>query len=118
MTWTYDYSDRPRPSYRIQDGSDDGDVAECWDEDVAKAIVAAMNSVEHSTTAIVAPEPAKAAERRWGVWRTHGKTDVWTALDGEWDEIAAKAKAAGWNDGRYGSHYRYEARPLPETEEK
>lgn len=41
--WTYDYLDRPRPCYRIQDGSDDGDVAECWDQDVAKAIVKAMN---------------------------------------------------------------------------
>ena len=43
MMWTYEYRDRPRPCYRVLDGSDDGDVAECWDEDVARAIVQAMN---------------------------------------------------------------------------
>ena len=43
MAWTYEYRDKPRPCYRIQDGSDDGDVAECWDEDVAQAIVEVMN---------------------------------------------------------------------------
>jgi hypothetical protein len=43
MLWTYEYRDKPRPCYRIQDGSDDGDVAEAWDEDVARAIVEVMN---------------------------------------------------------------------------
>ena len=44
MPWTYEYRDKPRPCYRIQDGSDDGDVAEAWDEDVAQAIVALNNA--------------------------------------------------------------------------
>ena len=43
MPWTYEYRDKPRPCYRIQDGSDDGDVAEAWDEDVALSIVHTMN---------------------------------------------------------------------------
>jgi len=44
--WTYEYRDKPRPCYRIQDGSDDGDVAEAWDEDVAQALVDAMTDRE------------------------------------------------------------------------
>jgi hypothetical protein len=43
MAWTYEYRDAPRPCYRILDGSDDGDVAECWDKDVAESFVRAMN---------------------------------------------------------------------------
>ena len=43
MPWSYEYRDKPRPCYRIQDGSDDGDVAEAWDEDVAQTFVEAMN---------------------------------------------------------------------------
>jgi len=61
--WTYEYLDKPRPCYRIQDGSDDGDVAEAWDEHVAKTLVGVMNPWEDVkdewTPAIRAAHPTR-----------------------------------------------------------
>jgi hypothetical protein len=44
-TWSYNYMDKPRPCYRLQDGSDDGDIAEAWDAPVASLLVAAVNAL-------------------------------------------------------------------------
>lgn len=61
--WTYEYRDKPRPCYRIRDGSDDGDVAEAWDEHVAKTLVGVMNPWEDVkdewTPAIRAAHPTR-----------------------------------------------------------
>jgi len=61
MMWRYEYRDKPRPCYRILDGSDDGDVAECWDEDVARIIVDSMNAAneppKQPTAVVVAARP-------------------------------------------------------------
>jgi hypothetical protein len=71
MPWTYEYRDKPRPCYRIQDGSDDGDVAECWDEDVAQAIVEVMNvrcrwhSTERTPCRVCHPVSSDWLDRAW-----------------------------------------------------
>lgn len=69
-----------------------------------------------------APEPAKATERRWGVWVADPADAGWY----DYDDIpvaASEAEAragAVWlaaTDGEPRGCIRYEARPLPETEE-
>ena len=57
--WTYEYRDKPRPCYRIQDGSDDGDVAEAWDEDIAQAICDALNDRRTAETLRLAVRRAR-----------------------------------------------------------
>ncbi len=90
--WSYEYRDKPRPCYRIQDGSDDGDVAECWDEDIAQRIVAAQTPTTDA--------PAELASDIIAERDAYQRALEDIAADAEL--LMAHAKEAGLQDAVYG----------------